>query len=130
MRQVHLGICRLYPMMWLVGIGRAMSRLMSSRLIGRTGRFCSASVNGVLSESIARWSLAIEEQAQRVLDQLEGDWQVYFAFFARTGFTDAAQLAGQSIGARMVTLEQLDRDSMPNRWTRAVNRRQDRRGFR
>ena len=38
------------------------------------------------------------------------DWKVYFAFFARAGFTEAARAEGQLHDAWFVDLEQLDTD--------------------
>jgi len=37
-------------------------------------------------------------------------WQVYFAFFARSGFTEEARQEGRNANALMVDLEMLDRD--------------------
>jgi hypothetical protein len=33
------------------------------------------------------------------------DWQVHYAFFARSGFTDAARAEAESVGATLVDLE-------------------------
>ena len=38
------------------------------------------------------------------------DWQVYYAFFARAGFTPDAQQAAQALNALLVTLETVDAD--------------------
>lgn len=38
------------------------------------------------------------------------DWQVYYAFFARAGFTSDAQQAAQALNAQLVTLETVDAD--------------------
>jgi hypothetical protein len=38
------------------------------------------------------------------------DWAAHYAFFARSGFTDAAQAEAESIGATLVDLERLDAD--------------------
>jgi AAA+ ATPase superfamily predicted ATPase len=38
------------------------------------------------------------------------DWAVHYAFFARSGFTDAAQAEASSVGATLVDLERLDAD--------------------
>lgn len=38
------------------------------------------------------------------------DWQVHYAFFARTGFTDAARELAESAGAILVDLTKLDTD--------------------
>jgi AAA+ ATPase superfamily predicted ATPase len=55
----------------------------------------------------------IEEKAPRVLKDLpdsgEG-WDVHYAFFARTGFTDAAHTAARAHNAWLVDLATLDRD--------------------
>jgi hypothetical protein len=37
-------------------------------------------------------------------------WQVVHAFFARSGFTDAARSAAQAASALLIDLEQLDAD--------------------
>jgi AAA+ ATPase superfamily predicted ATPase len=42
-------------------------------------------------------------------DKGEG-WTVYYAFFARAGFTDAAQAEAQAYGALLIDLATLDRD--------------------
>jgi hypothetical protein len=38
------------------------------------------------------------------------DWAVHYVFFARTGFTDAAQAEAETVGATLVDLERLDAD--------------------
>lgn len=38
------------------------------------------------------------------------DWDVYYVFFAREGFTDAAQKEAAKVDAMLITLEQLDAD--------------------
>lgn len=38
------------------------------------------------------------------------DWQVYYAYFARSGFTNAARAEAQQLGAILVDLEKLDND--------------------
>ena len=38
------------------------------------------------------------------------EWQVHYAFFARSGFTEEARQAGQNVHALMVDLEMLDND--------------------
>ncbi|MCO5206177.1 MAG: ATP-binding protein [Anaerolineae bacterium] len=40
----------------------------------------------------------------------DSDWQVYYAFFARSGFTAAARAEANAIGAMLIDLEQLDQD--------------------
>lgn len=42
----------------------------------------------------------------------EGDWQVYYAFFARAGLTPAAQAEAEQHGAIVVDLDRLDRESV------------------
>jgi hypothetical protein len=37
-------------------------------------------------------------------------WQVFYAYFSRAGFTDAARQEAQTVGALLVDLETLDRD--------------------
>ncbi|MFZ2095406.1 MAG: ATP-binding protein [Anaerolineales bacterium] len=48
------------------------------------------------------------EKAPKVVPD-EG-WKVYFAYFARAGFTDAAREEAQTLGALLVDLETLDND--------------------
>lgn len=48
------------------------------------------------------------DQAQKVVPG-EG-WLVFYAFFSRAGFTDAARQEAQIVGALLVDLETLDRD--------------------
>ncbi len=38
------------------------------------------------------------------------DWEVHYAFFALSGFTDAARAEAESLGALLVDLERLDAD--------------------
>jgi len=38
----------------------------------------------------------------------EDDWQVYYVFFARAGFTDAARVKAETVGAQLVDLAALD----------------------
>lgn len=39
-------------------------------------------------------------------------WQVYYVYFARAGFTDAARKEAQTVGAMLIDLETLDNDLM------------------
>ncbi len=43
------------------------------------------------------------------MPQVKGGWQVQYGLFAREGFTDAAKDEAQRLGARLVTLEELER---------------------
>jgi AAA+ ATPase superfamily predicted ATPase len=52
----------------------------------------------------------IEDRAPRVLERLEGKWQTYYAFFARAGFTDAAQEEAAKFDATTADLVRLDRE--------------------
>ena len=55
----------------------------------------------------------IEAKTPRVLASLPGsgaDWTVHYVFFARRGFTEAAQALAAEQGARLVDLATLDRD--------------------
>jgi AAA+ ATPase superfamily predicted ATPase len=55
----------------------------------------------------------IEVKAPKVLRDLPGEgesWHVHYAFFARSGFTDAARAEAESVGAQLVDLERLDAD--------------------
>lgn len=55
----------------------------------------------------------IEEKTPKVLQRLPGDsldWTVHYAFFARAGFTKAAQAEAQTRQALLVDLGTLDRD--------------------
>ncbi|MBN1936931.1 MAG: hypothetical protein JW934_19880 [Anaerolineae bacterium] len=54
----------------------------------------------VIRESVAKAPLVMPEQ----------DWQVHYAFFARSGFTDAARAEAESVGAQLVDLAALDAD--------------------
>lgn len=60
------------------------------------------------------------EVIQTLLDKTEkvlpgqATWQVHFAFFARSGFTSAAQVLAQEHGALLVTLAQIESDM--KRW--------------
>jgi hypothetical protein len=55
----------------------------------------------------------IEAKTPKVLKQLPdagAGWRVFYAFFARAGFTDAARGAGEAVGARLVDFKTLDMD--------------------
>ncbi len=55
----------------------------------------------------------IGEKTPKVLQNLAGnglDWTVHYAFFARAGFTEAAQAEAQARRALLVDLDTLDRD--------------------
>jgi AAA+ ATPase superfamily predicted ATPase len=52
----------------------------------------------------------VETRAPRVIDKLEGEWQIHYAFFGRAGFTDAAREEAAKVKATLVDLAQLDRD--------------------
>jgi len=55
----------------------------------------------------------VEAKTPRLLRDLpEGGagWRVYYAFFARTGFTAAARAEAETVGAQLVNLETLDVD--------------------
>lgn len=54
----------------------------------------------------------IENKTPKVLATLADakDWTVYYTFFARRGFTDAARSMAESAGAELVELERLDAD--------------------
>lgn len=53
----------------------------------------------------------IEERGPRVLARLgEKDWQITYVFFARTGFTPAAQARAAANNAFLLTLPQIDAD--------------------
>jgi len=55
----------------------------------------------------------IEGKSSKVMrdmpDAGEG-WTIYYAFFARAGFTDAARSLAEAHGALLVDLDRLDRD--------------------
>jgi AAA+ ATPase superfamily predicted ATPase len=54
-----------------------------------------------------------EARTPKVLRQLPDEgagWRVFYAFFARAGFTEAARAAGEAVGAQLVDLATLDRD--------------------
>ena len=66
----------------------------------------------VIHDSIET-TTSIETTAPKVLKDLpkQGEgWRVHYAFFARAGFTVAAQAAAESVGAHLVDLEKLDAD--------------------
>jgi len=55
----------------------------------------------------------VENKTPEVLKDLPEDgegWKVYYAFFARAGFTDAARTEAEAVGALLVDLERLDAD--------------------
>ena len=55
----------------------------------------------------------METKTPRVLKDLPqagAGWRVHYAFFARAGFTEAAQAEARSVGARLVDLATLDAD--------------------
>lgn len=55
----------------------------------------------------------VEVKTPKVLAALQGaeeGWRVHYAFFARAGFTEAAQAEARSVGARLVDLAALDAD--------------------
>ena len=55
----------------------------------------------------------IEEKTEKVLRDLPDDgqeWQVHYAFFARSDFTAAARAEAEAVGAQLVDLERLDTD--------------------
>jgi AAA+ ATPase superfamily predicted ATPase len=55
----------------------------------------------------------VEQKRPKVLKTLPDDgkgWQVYYAFFARTGFTDATRAEATAVRALLVDLQQLDAD--------------------
>jgi hypothetical protein len=54
-----------------------------------------------------------ETKAPKVLRELPAEgvgWHVHYALFARGDFTDAARAEARSVGARLVTVETLDKD--------------------
>ena len=66
---------------------------------------------GAVARSVVRE--LIEEKTPQVLKELPHDgaeWAVHYAFFARAGFTDAAQALATTHGALLVDLARLDRD--------------------
>jgi hypothetical protein len=60
-----------------------------------------------VSRSVIR---ALVAKADKVLP--DGEWTVHFSFFARRGFTAAAQAEAKSIEASLVTLEQMEEDNI------------------
>jgi AAA+ ATPase superfamily predicted ATPase len=66
---------------------------------------------GAVGRSVVRE--LIDRKTPRVLQALPGNsegWTVHYAFFARSGFTEAAQSEGRSAGALLVDLQTLDED--------------------
>jgi len=43
------------------------------------------------------------------MPQVEGVWQVEYVLFAREGFTEEARLLATEVGARLVTLAEIER---------------------
>ncbi len=55
----------------------------------------------------------VEEKTEKVLRDLPGDgeeWQVHYAFFARSNFSDAARAEAEAVEAQLVDLARLDAD--------------------
>ena len=55
----------------------------------------------------------IEEKTPKVLAALPDrgeSWVIYYAFFARAGFTEAAQTEAERYQVQLVGLERLDQD--------------------
>lgn len=53
----------------------------------------------------------IRELVKKTSQVVPGDgWQVHYAYFARSGFTDAARAEAKKLGAILVELEKLDND--------------------
>jgi uncharacterized protein len=53
----------------------------------------------------------INEKAPKVLKDMDAQsnqWKLYFAFFSRAGFTDAAKVSAQQVNAILVTPDQFD----------------------
>lgn len=59
-----------------------------------------------VSRNVARTLL---EKRDKVVPK-EGEWQVYYALFARHGFTEAAQAEAASANIQLVTLAQMEND--------------------
>lgn len=51
----------------------------------------------------------VNDRGPRVLSRLDGEWQVHYAFFARTGFTAAAMRDAAQVGATTASLAELDK---------------------
>jgi AAA+ ATPase superfamily predicted ATPase len=60
---------------------------------------------GAVGRSVVR---ELVDKAPRVVPGQ--DWTVHYAFFARSGFTDAARAEAESVGGTLVDLERLDAD--------------------
>jgi AAA+ ATPase superfamily predicted ATPase len=53
----------------------------------------------------------VHELVEKTRHVVPGDrWQVYYALFARAGFTDAARAEAQAVGALLVDVDRLDTD--------------------
>jgi hypothetical protein len=67
----------------------------------------------IINTCVLNTTLDREEKTPKVLaalpDQGKG-WTVQYAFFARVGFTEAAQAEAEQHQAQLVDLERLDRD--------------------
>lgn len=52
----------------------------------------------------------VEVRGPKVIAQLEGEWSVQYAFFARTGFTPSALAEAKSVGAVTINSNQLEQE--------------------
>ena len=83
----------------------------------RADRKDQAAFKAAVTGAGTRWDLVVdcigyevEDMLQDLADATSEGWTVYYAFFARTGFTDAARSLAESRGALLVNLDRLDRD--------------------
>jgi AAA+ ATPase superfamily predicted ATPase len=65
---------------------------------------------GAVGRSVVRGLVEKTPKVLRALPDGGAGWTVHYAFFARAGFTDAAQAEAQGHGALLVDLATLDRD--------------------
>ena len=64
----------------------------------------------VIRELVDKAPKVIPSPASQAAEDGQGAWRVYYAYFARVGFTDAARAEAATVGALLVDLETLDAD--------------------
>ena len=64
----------------------------------------------VIRELVDKAPKVIPSPARQAAEDGQGAWRVYYAYFARAGFTDAARAEAATVGALLVDLETLDAD--------------------
>ena len=64
----------------------------------------------MIRELVDKAPKVIPSPARQAAEEGQGAWRVYYAYFARAGFTDAARAEAATVGALLVDLETLDAD--------------------